>query len=157
MKTSPPTPFPRVIDYQLRWLQLHDPDLPPDTFAELLGTEYYETAQDVLDDLVKESPIIIAKLKGVMKFPVGGPMKVKALVLERLELPKRPPNTGMLERRNGKVIKYTRAGILKYCNYCAADSELVYLHRNADGSWQPYEAWGNGYAEDGEWILHHHR
>lgn len=42
-------------------------------------------------------------------------------------------------------------GYLITCKYCGT---TIYIHRDYDGIFRPYESWVAGNAMPGEWILH---
>jgi hypothetical protein len=43
------------------------------------------------------------------------------------------------------------SGYLKRCRDCG---ERIYIKRDYDGEWRPYESYIDGKVEEGEWRLH---
>jgi len=43
------------------------------------------------------------------------------------------------------------SGYLKRCRYCG---ERIYVKRDYDGQWRPYESYIEGKVEEGQWTLH---
>jgi len=44
------------------------------------------------------------------------------------------------------------SGYRKKCEYCGVG---IYLKRDGDDTWRPYESWVTGNVSEGEWVYHH--
>jgi hypothetical protein len=52
---------------------------------------------------------------------------------------------------SGTATVTSPSGYLKRCRYCG---ERIYVKRDYDGEWRPYESYIDGKVEEGEWTLH---
>ncbi len=52
---------------------------------------------------------------------------------------------------NRKAWVHGSRGYLRRCRSCA---NLIYLKRDYDGRWRPYESWAAGNVDEDEWQLH---
>jgi len=43
------------------------------------------------------------------------------------------------------------SGFLKPCRCCGV---VIYLKRDSDGTWRPYESWVSGTVEENCWVRH---
>lgn len=52
---------------------------------------------------------------------------------------------------SGTAVATSASGYLKRCRCCG---ERIYVKRDYDGQWRPYESYVEGKVEEGEWKLH---
>ena len=52
---------------------------------------------------------------------------------------------------NRQAWAHRSEGYLKRCRHCGS---LIYVKRDYDGKWRPYESWAAGNVDENEWRLH---